>query len=89
MRFQSIHKFDGAVMLDLEAFGEHAHSGMGGSGQAFDGKKGLILLWFNSRGASGLLAEILEATHFVTELRERAVIKSPFCGSLQACRIIS
>lgn len=89
MCFQAIDKFHGTVMLDLETFGKDADSGIRGGRQTFDSQERLILLWLNARSSGSLFAEILEAAHLVAKFGERAVIEAPFCGSLQASRIIS
>lgn len=81
--FQAINELDGAVVLDLQAFGEDADGGVVGSGQSFDGEERLILLRLNSGGAGGLLAQILKAAYLVAEFRQRAIIESFFCDVSQ------
>lgn len=74
MRFKAVHKFYGAVMLNLKAFSKQAHGGAGGSGQPFNGQQRLILLRFYAGSAGCLLAQILEAPHLVSKFREGAII---------------
>lgn len=83
MGFEAIDELDGAVVLDLQAFGERADGGVVGSGQSFDGEERLILLRLNSGGAGGLLAQILKAAHLIAEFRQSAVIESFFCDVSQ------
>lgn len=56
MLLQSIHELDGAVMLNLQTFGEQPDGGVGLGRQSFDGEQRLILLRFDSGGTRGLFA---------------------------------
>jgi hypothetical protein len=73
--FKTIDEFHGAVVLDLKPFGKDANGGVTRNGQPLDGKQSLILLGLDASGTRGLLAQILETAHFVTKLRESAVVE--------------
>jgi hypothetical protein len=51
-------EFGGAVMLELEAFGESADGREPAQRKALDGEERLMLLRFEAGGARGLLAEV-------------------------------
>jgi hypothetical protein len=70
---QAVHKLDGAVMLDLEAFGKLADGRPGVIGETLYGQKELVLLWLQAVLASGFGAELKVAADLVAEFGERAV----------------
>lgn len=73
--FEAVHQFDGAVMLDLQAFRERAHSGLLRVRQTLNRQKRLMLLGLDAGRARSLLAEIYESANFVSELRERLIVE--------------
>ena len=74
VRLQAVDKLHGAVMLDLQSFSEDADGRFERIREALNGEQGLILLWFDTCRARGLLAEILKPPDFVTEFGERFVV---------------
>jgi len=57
LRLQTIDESDGAVVLDMEAFGQLAVRHMIATGKAFDCQKRLMLGWRESDGIGCLFAE--------------------------------
>ena len=89
MRLEAVHELDGAVMLNLKAFGKQADRGAGRSRQSLNGKQRLILLRFDTRGARRLLAQILKAAHLVSKFGQGAIINVFVGGSFQGQANIS
>lgn len=72
--FQSIDEADGAVVGQLEAFGEFANGDVIALGKSFDGEEGLVLLRGQSGGVGGFFAEAEELTEGVTKCGEHFVV---------------
>jgi hypothetical protein len=74
VRFQPIHQFDGAVMLDLQPLREHADGGVFRAGQTFNGEQRLKLLRLDAGSVRRLVAQDLEAPDFVTKIGQRLIV---------------
>jgi hypothetical protein len=71
---QAIDKADGAVMRQLQALSEFADGDVVATGKAFDGEKGLMLLWREAGSIGGMLAEAQELTKGVAKCGEHFVV---------------
>lgn len=83
MGFEAVGEFHGAVMLDLQSFGEYSYRRFGRVRESPDCEQSLILLRLNARSAGSLLAQILKAPNFVTKFGERPVIELFVCARFQ------
>ena len=76
VKLHAVHQLDGAVMLDLQALGKHAHGSFLRARQSLNRQQGLMLLRLDAGGTRGLLAEIHEPPDLVAKFRQRLVIKT-------------
>jgi hypothetical protein len=72
--FEPAAQFDGAVMPDLQAFGQNTDGRFKSRRGAFDRKQGLMLLRLDSSGVRDSMAEAQEAANLVAEIRQSPVI---------------
>lgn len=71
---QAIHQFHGAVMADLETFGENPNGRTLSLGEALDGKQELVLLGLEASGPRFAFAEREEATDLIPKLGQGMVV---------------
>jgi hypothetical protein len=80
---QPVHQFDGAVVLDLEPFGEVGNTRLLVIRFALDGQQELMVLWFDSRLVGRCLAEAKETPDLIAKIGQRLVIGE--FDALQVC----
>jgi hypothetical protein len=79
---KAVRQFNCAVMLNLQALGQHADRCDLVSGQPLYHQHCLVLMRLDSRSSRGVFAEVQEAADSVAELSKRRVIDaalSPGC----------
>ncbi len=64
---QLVDDADGAVVPDLELFGQVSHGEFALRGGGADGQEGLVLVWGEVFGAKKIFAETEELPHLVAE----------------------
>ena len=74
LRHQPIGQTHGAVMADLQPLGHFADGDPTAAWKALDGQHRLVLLRGETRGASGVFAEMQELPQCVAELGQRLVV---------------
>jgi len=67
--FQSVGQLHGAVMPDLQPFGEIPDCGFLSSRRSLDCQQSLMLPGLNAGGTCGILTEVQVAANFVPEIR--------------------
>ncbi|HTM38633.1 MAG TPA: hypothetical protein VL156_17910 [Terriglobales bacterium] len=65
--FKPVHQFYGAVMVNLQPFGDFCDPRPDIQGQSFDGQQKLVLAWFKTGIARSTLAEAQKTADLVSE----------------------
>jgi hypothetical protein len=73
---EPIYKFDGTMMLNLEAIGDLCNAGTNPWSQAFEGQQQLVLSGLKARIAHHTLAEAKITAYLMAELGQRLVVHS-------------
>jgi hypothetical protein len=73
--FEAVDEFDGAVMLEGEAFGEVLNGGLAALGEATNGEEHQVLLRLEAYGAGFGVAFAKEVADAVAQLGEGAVLR--------------
>ncbi len=76
MRLGAVDQLDRAVMPELQALGEFAHSGVGVFRETFDRQHKLMLLRLYARLARFFLTDAQKTADLVSEFRERAIFRA-------------
>src|SRR4051812_2936026 len=72
--FQTVDEADGAVVLDMESFGQLAVRHMLATGKAFDCQERLLLGWRESDGMGRLFAELKKLPQRMAKRRQRFIV---------------
>jgi hypothetical protein len=81
--FHSVQQLNGAVMLDLESFGDHPNRRMRTFRKPFDCEQTLVLLRFHASGSGRVFAKVDELPKPVAHVGQRPVhIKRNFSAIL-------
>jgi hypothetical protein len=73
VRLQPINQTDGAVMPEEQTFREAADAGVVVVGKFANGKKHLVLLWFEAGGLGGIIAAAEKAPDTIAQFGECGV----------------
>jgi len=72
---QPVDQLDGAVVLDLQSFGNHSNTRrLTRRSQTSEGQQQLVLLRFQACGSRRLLAEMEKSSNLVAKFRERLIV---------------